>query len=107
VLPSFQEDFPLAVLDAMASGIPIVASAIDGPKDFLVDGSTALLVPPNDPRALANATLRLIEDDSLRESLGRAARAEAEQRYSFAAVGRRLLRALDNVIAGRSIARPS
>jgi glycosyltransferase involved in cell wall biosynthesis len=103
VLPSFQEDFPLAVLDAMASGMPIVASAIDGPKDFLVDGRTALLAPPNDSHALANALARLINDDSLRESLGRAARAEAKQRYSFSAIGQRLAAALENVLAGRAI----
>ncbi|HLY07481.1 MAG TPA: glycosyltransferase [Rhizomicrobium sp.] len=103
VLPSFQEDFPLAVLDAMASGMPIVASEIDGPKDFLVDGKTALLVPPNDSHALRGALARLINNDSLRESLGRAARADAERCYSFDAIGRRLGLALGNVLAGRPI----
>lgn len=103
VLPSFQEDFPLALLDAMASGMPIVASAIDGPKDFLADGETALLVPPNDSCALTNALERLVRDDALRESLGRAARAAAEGKYSFDAIGRRLAAALENVIAGRPI----
>ncbi len=105
VLPSFQEDFPLAVLDAMASGMPIVASAIDGPKDFLVEGETALLVPPGEPTALAQAMERLIADDALRETLGRAARAEAVARYSFEAVGRQLGQALRNVLAGRPISR--
>jgi glycosyltransferase involved in cell wall biosynthesis len=104
VLPSFQEDFPLAVLDAMASGMPIVASAIDGPKDFLLDGVTALIVPPGDPAALAEALKRLIEDDDLREALGRAARAEAVAKYSFEAVGRQLAQALRNVLGGRPIA---
>jgi len=103
VLPSFQEDFPLAVLDAMASGMPIVASAIDGPKDFLVEGENALLVPPGDPAALAEALKRLIDDDRLRESLGRAARAGAVARYSFEAVGQQLAHALRNVLAGRPI----
>ncbi len=103
VLPSFQEDFPLAVLDAMASGMPIVASGIDGPKDFLVDGKTALLVPPNDSPALTSALTRMINDSSLRESLGRAARAEAERQYSLDAIGRRLASALENVLAGRAI----
>ena len=105
VLPSFQEDFPLAVLDAMASGMPMVASAIDGPKDFLIEGETALLVPPGDPAALAQAMERLIADDALRETLGRAARAEAVARYSFEAVGKQLAQALRNVLAGRPISR--
>jgi len=103
VLPSFQEDFPLAVLDAMASGMPIVASAIDGPKDFLLDGKTALLMPPNDSHALANALMHLINDNALRESLGRTGRAEAERCYSFEAIGRRLAAVLENVLAGRPI----
>jgi glycosyltransferase involved in cell wall biosynthesis len=103
VLPSFQEDFPLAVLDAMASGMPIVSSAIDGPKDFLVDTQTALLVPPDDPAALANALRRLIEDGALRERLGRNARAAAEQNYSFEAVARQLGSAMRNVLDGRPI----
>jgi glycosyltransferase involved in cell wall biosynthesis len=103
VLPSFQEDFPLAVLDAMASGMPIVASAIDGPKDFLVDGETALLVPPGDPSALADALALLIADASLRAKLGRSARRIAVETYSFEAIGRRLASALRNVLAGRAI----
>jgi glycosyltransferase involved in cell wall biosynthesis len=105
VLPSFQEDFPLAVLDAMANGMPIVASAIDGPKDFLVEGETALLVPSGDPAALAQAIKRVIADDALREILGRAARAEAVARYSFDAVGRQLGQVLRNVLAGQPISR--
>ena len=103
VLPSFQEDFPLAALDAMASGMPIVASAIDGPKDFLIDGETALLVPPGDSAALAEALERLIGDDALREALGRAALAEAVAKYSFEAVGQQLAQALRNVLAGLPI----
>lgn len=102
-LPSFQEDFPLAVLDAMASGLPIVASAIDGPKDFLVDGENALLVPPNEASALANALERLIGDPALRERLGRAARDAALRNYGFEAVGARLSTAVENVLAKRPI----
>jgi len=105
VLPSLQEDFPLALLDAMASGLPIVASAIEGPKDFLVDGETALLVPPNDSAALARALARLIEDSPLREYLGRNARAAAVGNYSFESVGRRLASALQNVLERRPISR--
>lgn len=105
-LPSFQEDFPLAVLDAMASGTPIVASAIDGPKDFLEDGKTALLVPSDDATALAQALERLMGDAELRERLGRAGRTAAIGHYGFERVGARLSAALDNVLAGRPISEP-
>jgi glycosyltransferase involved in cell wall biosynthesis len=103
VLPSFQEDLPLAVLDAMASGMPIVASDIDGPNELLVDGETALLVPSHDPAALAGALARLAQDEVLREKLGRGARAAAERNYSFGAIGGRLALALKNVMEGRPI----
>jgi glycosyltransferase involved in cell wall biosynthesis len=102
-LPSFQEDFPLAVLDAMASGVPMAASRIDGPKDFLVDGETALIVPPNDAPALAETLSRLIADQGLRERLGRNARREAEEKYSFDTIAKRLVHALSNVLAGKPI----
>ncbi|HWE07316.1 MAG TPA: glycosyltransferase [Rhizomicrobium sp.] len=103
VLPSFQEDLPLAVLDAMASGMPIVASDIDGPNELLVDGETALLVPSHDPEAVASALTRLAQDEILRERLGRGARAAAKRSYSFGAVGRSLALALHNVLEGRPI----
>jgi glycosyltransferase involved in cell wall biosynthesis len=101
--PSLQEDFPLAVLDAMAAGLPIVSSRIDGPKDFLTHEETALLVPPNDPAALAEALQQMILDESLRARLGGNARRMAEQRYSFAAISKRLAAALNNVASSRPI----
>ncbi|HEY3777967.1 MAG TPA: glycosyltransferase [Rhizomicrobium sp.] len=103
VLPSFQEDYPLAVLDAMASGVPIIASAIEGPKDFLREGTTGLFVPPGNASALADTLTELLASPALRESLGHAARLDAEQRYSFRAIGRSLTTALENVMDGRSI----
>lgn len=92
--PSFQEDFPLAVLDAMASGLPIVSSNIDGPNECLVEGETALFVPPGDAAALAMALERLLKDEALRKKLGTNARKEAERTYSFGAVGEHLSHAL-------------
>ncbi len=100
--PSFQEDFPLAVLDAMASGLPILSSHIDGPKEILVAGKTGVFFEPDDADGLAEGLARLAADRALRETLGRGARAEAEARYSFPAVGERLGQVLDNILAGRS-----
>ena len=96
--PSFQEDFPLVVLEAMSFALPIAASAIDGPKDFLRNGDTALLVPPHDPQALADALARLIGDQALRERLGKAARADVSKNYSFEAISHRLADTLNIVI---------
>jgi len=83
VLPSRSEAFPNAVLEAMAAGLPIVASAVGGIPELVDNERTGLLVAPDDPRALADRICRLMTDTALAGRLGAAARAAAEARYSF------------------------
>jgi glycosyltransferase involved in cell wall biosynthesis len=73
VLPSRRDPFPIALLEAMASGLPVVATAVDGISEQ-VTPTTGVLVPPEDPRALAAAILALAADGPRRERLGREAR---------------------------------
>lgn len=74
VLPSRQEGLGSVLLEAMAAGLPIVASATGGIPEIVRDGSTGLLVPPRDPSALAAAVIRLLTDSALAERLGAAGR---------------------------------
>jgi glycosyltransferase involved in cell wall biosynthesis len=83
VLPSRSEAFPNAVLEAMATGLPIVTSGVGGMLELVDDGRTGLLVPPAEPLALADGVCRLMADATLASRLGRAARDEARTRYSF------------------------
>jgi glycosyltransferase involved in cell wall biosynthesis len=83
VLPSRSEAFPNAVLEAMAAGLPIVASAVGGIRELIDDGKTGLLVPAGDPHALADRLRLLLIDPARATRLGDAARAEAHARYSF------------------------
>jgi L-malate glycosyltransferase len=83
VLPSRSEALPNALLEAMAAGLPVVASAVGGILEVLEEGKTGLLVPAGDSRALADALIRLMGDTALAERLGAAARAHVETRYSF------------------------
>ena len=83
-ISSLYEGTPLALFEAMASGKAIVSTSVDGCREVLEDGVTALLVPPSDATALASGLERVLGDDALRAGLGRQARA-ASRRYDVAA----------------------
>ncbi len=83
VLPSHQEGFSNALLEAMAIGVPAVATAVGGNLDAVVDNETGLLACARDPAGLAAAILRLADDPMLRRRLAGAARRLAEQKFSL------------------------
>ncbi len=91
VQPSHQEGLPNAVLEAMASGLAVVATRVGGHGDVIEHARTGLLVPPGDPDALAGALQALLDDDGLRARMGLAARAAVLQGYGTDVVARRLL----------------
>lgn len=74
VFPSRRDGFPVTCAEAMARGAAVVATAVGGLLDMVVDGETGLLVPPRDPWALRAAIDRLLGDEALRRRLGAAAR---------------------------------
>lgn len=81
VLPSYHEGVPRFLLEAAASGLPLVASDIPGCRMVVEPGVNGLLVPPRDPAALAAALERLLRDPALRAAMGRASRAIAVERF--------------------------
>lgn len=94
VNPSHYEGMPNVVLEAMACGIPAVVSDVAGNRDVVAHERSGLVVPPNDPRALAHAMARLMADRTLAMTLGAAARAHVEARYSWEATTRAYLELL-------------
>lgn len=82
-LPSESEAFPNAVLEAMACGLPVVASAVGGIREVVHDGHTGFLVPPRDPAALADRLCSLLAQPALAATLGTRGRALVEARFSY------------------------
>jgi glycosyltransferase involved in cell wall biosynthesis len=83
VLPSHQEGFSNALLEAMAAGVAAIATAVGGNIDAVADHETGLLVQPCDPKALAAAIARLAEDAVLRRRFADAARSRVQQQFSL------------------------
>ena len=82
-LPSYREGLPKSLLEASGIGRPMIASNVPGCREVVRDGITGLLVEPRDSTALADAMLRLGQDQVLRTRMGRAARERAEALYSI------------------------
>lgn len=90
VLPSLADAYPTALMEAMAAGLPVVSTRAGGIPEIVDDGRTGRLVPPGDSGALAAAISDLLDSTEERETLGRAARQEAERRFSTRAWVERL-----------------
>jgi glycosyltransferase involved in cell wall biosynthesis len=88
VLPSRQEGFPLAVVEAMLAGVPVVAADVGSVGEAVLDGETGYLVPADDPAALAERLRRLIADPQLAQKLGRSGRARAQANFTAEAMAR-------------------
>jgi len=101
VLPSHAEGLPMAVLEAMAAGLPVVASSVGGIPDVVKDGVTGCLVAPGDAVGLQEALGRLLGNPSLRRAMGEAGREVIRARYT----PERVLTQLEQVYAELGVAR--
>jgi type III pantothenate kinase len=106
VCTPWYEPFGIVPLEAMACGVPVVAAAVGGLRDTVVDGVTGVHVPPRDPAALADALAALLPDAARRRALGRAGRERVECEYTWAGVAERTARVYRRVLAdvGRPLA---
>jgi glycosyltransferase involved in cell wall biosynthesis len=102
VLSSDEEGLGIVIVEAMASGLPVVSTDCGGPSTSIIDGETGLLVPRNDPEALAFAMHTLFVDSELRARMARRGRQRATDVFSLEATGRSFLDWYDCVLASEA-----
>lgn len=101
VLSSDEEGLGIVILEAMASGLPVVSTRCGGPETVVVEGKTGFLTPVGDAQALADAMKRLVEDAELRWRMGQAGRQVVEERFSLEAAGRVFLEKYEEFLNSR------
>jgi glycosyltransferase involved in cell wall biosynthesis len=102
VIPSFQETAPLAVEEAMAVGVPVVASDVGGLSYMVTEGETGFLVAPTDIAGIAAAIGKIVGDRGLTESMSGRAREIARRRFRASAVARKTAEVYREVLAGKA-----
>jgi glycosyltransferase involved in cell wall biosynthesis len=91
VMPSIEEGMPVVLLQAMASGVPVIATPNSGAEDLITDGTEGFIVPPRSAQAISERLTLLFGDPALRATMGQAARARVENLGGWSAYARRAL----------------
>jgi glycosyltransferase involved in cell wall biosynthesis len=101
VFPTLADVLPLAIMEAMASGLPVITTSVGAITEQVEDGVTGFLIPPGDEQALADRALRLVQDPALRRRMSTAARVAATRQFSGAVNYERLLDVCKKCAAAR------
>jgi glycosyltransferase involved in cell wall biosynthesis len=107
VVPSWTEAFPLVIPEAMASGLPVVATAVGAIPDFVKDGEDGFLVPPRNPGMLAQGICRLLDDEGLRKRIGERVRARAPREFAIETGCAKVAEQVKDLLAGTHTATSS
>jgi glycosyltransferase involved in cell wall biosynthesis len=100
-MPSVEEAFGVAYVEAMAGGVPAIGCmGEDGPEEIAAAGEGIVLVPPGDVERLAQEIARLLDDRTFRRELGRAARETVEESFTWERCGRETVAAYEEALRG-------
>ena len=102
VMGSFAEGLPVVLMEAMAAGVPVVATRIAGIPELVDDGQNGFLVPPGDPAVAATAVRQLLEDAELRNRFAIAGRAKVEREFNLNTEASWLAKILTSALSGVS-----
>lgn len=100
VLPAREEGLPVALLEAMAYGLPALVSPVGGIPDVFVEGRHGYFVPPDDPEALAARLVHILDDPGAAREMGQHARADAAEHFAVDVVAARIIHAFVRVLEG-------
>lgn len=101
VVPSWTEGFPLVIPEAMAAGLPVIATAVGAIPDFVRDGEDGFLVAPRDPRALAERIVRLLDDEALRRRMSDRVRDRAQRDFGIEVGCARVAQVIRSALGGK------
>jgi glycosyltransferase involved in cell wall biosynthesis len=102
VLPTFEDNCPMVVLEAMATGLPVIASAVGGVPDLISDGRTGMLFNPLNSESMRSVTARMMENPQIRNTIRDAARQEAKMRFHPKVVAEKHLEIYREVLQDRT-----
>jgi glycosyltransferase involved in cell wall biosynthesis/nucleoside-diphosphate-sugar epimerase len=100
-MASFAEGVPVVLMEAMAAGVPVIATRIAGVPELVEDGVNGFLVPPGEPRAIAEKAALLLDDGELRTRLGTAGREKVEREFNIAIEAQRLCHIMTSALGAR------
>jgi glycosyltransferase involved in cell wall biosynthesis len=104
VLPSYSEGLPVMALEALAAGVPIVATAVGGTPEAVRDGVDGFLVPTRDPAAIADRLRRLLDDDAQRQTMGQQGRERVLTEFTFDGQAQAFCRLFDELLLKPALA---
>jgi glycosyltransferase involved in cell wall biosynthesis len=103
VMPSRSESFGVAAVEALASGLPVIASRIGGIPEIIIDGETGILIDPENPEALADAIMTLAGDFKMRHRMGTAGRKYVSRKFQWDECLRQMLHIYDKLLAEKEM----
>lgn len=97
-LPSIHEPFGIVLLEAFANKVPVITTDAEGPRDIVEPGVDALMVPREDPAALAAAIIQLMDDEATARELATSALTKVKEQYSLPVIGEKISAALNQIV---------